>query len=67
LAKVPVGLWITACNNYVEGIALQMVNAAKKDNKTWNKFKEMLVKKFRPIFKDYDIRARLLKLKDMDT
>jgi hypothetical protein len=67
LANVPVGLWITACYNYVEGIALQMVIAAKKDNKTWNEFKEMLVKTFRPIFKDYDIRARLLKLKDMDS
>ena len=67
LANVPVGLWITACYNYVEGIALQMVIAAKKDNKTWNDFKEMLVKTFRPIFKDYDIRARLLKLKDMDS
>jgi hypothetical protein len=53
LANVPVGLWITACYNYVEGIALQMVIAAKKDNKTWIEFKEMLVKTFRPIFKDY--------------
>jgi hypothetical protein len=67
LANVPVELWITACYNYVEGIALQMVIAAKKDNRTWNEFKDMLVKTFRPIFKDYDIRARLLKLKDVDS
>jgi hypothetical protein len=59
-------LWITACYNYVEGIALQMVIAAKKDNKSLNDFKDILVKTFRPIYKDYDIRARLLKLKDVD-
>jgi hypothetical protein len=54
LANVPIALWITACYNYVEGIALQMVIAAKKDNKSWNDFKDILVKTFRPIYKDYD-------------
>ena len=66
LSNVPLALWITAGYNYVEGIALQMVIAAKKDNKSWNDFKDILVKTFRPIYKDYDIRARLLKLKDVD-
>ena len=67
LANVPTSLWLTACYNYVEGIALQMVIAAKKDNKSWKDFKDILVKTFRPIYKDYDIRARLLKLKDVDS
>jgi hypothetical protein len=67
LANVPMTLWITACYNYVEGVALQMVIAAKKDNRTWNEFKDILVKTFRPIYKDYILRARLLKLKDVDS
>ena len=65
-ANVPQSLWITATYNYVEGIALEMVIAAKKDNQTWDSFKERMIETFRPVNKKYDLRARLLKLKDVD-
>ena len=64
-ANVPQELWITASYNYVEGIALEMVIAAKKNNQTWSEFKLKMEETFRPVNKMYDLRAKLLQLKDV--
>ena len=64
LANVPEDLWFVACSNYVEGIALEMVVRATIDDKPWSKLKEDLVKTFRGPHRDYDLRSKMLTLRD---
>ena len=64
LANVPEDLWVVACSNYVEGIALEMVVRATIDDKPWSKLKEDLVKTFRGPHRDYDLRSKMLTLRD---
>jgi hypothetical protein len=67
LGMVPLQYWITATYNYLEGSALEMAINANLGNLTWDKLKEDLINSFRPVNKDYDLRARLLRLKEGDS
>ena len=67
MAGVPYNLWITACLNYVEGPALEMVIAARNSKKSWFDLKIDLIKTFRLVNKDYDLRSQLLRLKETDS
>ena len=57
-------MWITACFNYLEGIAFELSVAAANAGHSWDRFKEDLIKTFRPVNKDFELRAKLLKLKE---
>ena len=65
-ARVEKPLWITACFNYLEGIAFELSVAAVNAGHSWDRFKEDLIKTFRPVNKDFDLRAKLLKLKESE-
>ena len=63
-ANVPVSLWLFAVANYVEGTAFEMVMAARTEKKDWPYLKSQLISTFRATFKDFNLRSKLLSLKD---
>ena len=67
LANVAEKLWITDCYNYLEGIAFEMAIAANKSNRSWNQFKEDLIRTFRPVNKNFNLRAKLIKLQESES
>lgn len=60
-------LWITACYNYLEGKAFEIATAASMSGHTWTRFKEDLIKTFRPVTKNFDLHAKLLKLHESES
>ena len=63
-ASVPENLWLIAVTNYVEGTAFEIVMAARMENRSWSYVKEQLVKTFRSVLKDFNLRSKILSLKD---
>ena len=66
-AQVPRNVWLVAVSNYVEGTALEMLKQAREENKSWDMFKKSLLDTFRPLQKDFDLRAKINHLKDRDS
>ena len=63
-ASVPEDMWLIAVTNYVEGTAFEMVMTAIKDKSSWFLLRDLLVKTFRATFKDFNVRSKLLSLRD---
>ena len=63
-ANVPENMWLVAVGNYVEGTAFEMVMTARIDGRTWKDLRTDLIKTFRATFKDFNLRSKILTLRD---
>ena len=64
IANVPVNMYLVAISNYVEGTAFEMVMTARKEKRSWMYLRAQLIKTFRSTFKDFNLRSKILGLKD---
>ena len=63
-ANVPENMWLVAVGNYLEGTALELVMTARIDGRTWKDLRTDLIKTFRATFKDFNLRSKILTLRD---